>query len=72
MMIRCHANRGCLTSNVEVNPVPSLRNMDSSGDSKKGQSTNRRAEDELPLQAQRIVLSHDNDIVSATRNSRYI
>lgn len=51
MMIRCHANRGCLTSNVEVNPVPSLRNMDSSGDSKKGQSTNRRAEGELPLRS---------------------
>lgn len=51
MMIRCHANRGCLTSNVEVNPVPSLRNMDSSGYSKKGQSTNRRAEGELPLRS---------------------
>ena len=41
------------------------------GSLKKGQSTNCRAEDELPLEAQSIVLSHDNDIVSATRNSRY-
>ena len=40
------------------------------GSLKKGQSTNCRAEDELPLEAQSIVLSHDNDIVSATRNGR--
>ena len=45
--------------------------MDLVGCLKKGQSTNFRAEDELPLEAQSIVLSHDNDIVSATRNSRY-
>lgn len=70
MMIRCHANRGCLTSNVEVNPVPSLRNMDSSGYSKKGQSTNRRAEGELPLEAQSTLLEQGDDIVSATGNSR--
>lgn len=70
MMIRCHANRGCLTSNVEVNPVPSLRNMDSSGDSKKGQSTNRRAEDELPLEVHSTLLRQGDDIVSACRNAR--
>ena len=36
----------------------------------KGQSTNCRVEDELPLEAQSIFLRQDNDIVSATRNSR--
>lgn len=41
------------------------------GSLRKGQSTNFRVEDELPLEAQSIVLPHDNDIVSATRNSRY-
>lgn len=52
-----------------------VQRMDLVGCLKKGQSTNCRAEVELPLEAQSIVLSHDNDIVSAIRNNgitRYV
>lgn len=51
--------------------MPSFQIIDLVRSLRKGQSTNFRVEDELPLEAQSIVISHDNDIVSATRNSRY-
>lgn len=38
------------------------------GNSKKGQSTNCRAEDELPLEAQNTFVRQGNDIVSTIGN----